>query len=149
MVCLNLFYFLNKKSRFYDYISLFKGEQEFVTTIFFIREHTVKNIIGRIGSALTVSTLVVILTSVWLSQSTLAVFRLYAVYFGLLTVLSLIYGLFMFIPLCASFGPLTNYCRIIRSNKRSEKSFIEFKRANRTIKNVRNKLAHSTHTTAI
>lgn len=125
-----------------------KGDQEFATTIFFIREHIIKNVISRVGSAVFMGTLVVVIMSICLVQSSLAVLKLYGIYFLVISTLGLIYGFFFFVPLCASCGPLTNYCRL-RNNKKSEKSFIEFKRANRAIKNVGNKIAHPIHTTAI
>lgn len=123
----------------------YESDQEF-TTIFFIREHTIKHVIGKVGSALCVSALVTCFTALCLIWSPVLVFKLYGVYFFILTMLSLIYAMFLFVPICASFGPLSNYCKI-RNNKRSEKSFIEFKRANRTIRTIRNKMNQISHNT--
>lgn len=113
-------------------------QQEF-TTIFFIREHTVKNVIKNVGSTMLASTLVIVACCSALMGSSILIFRLVGVYFCVLTVVSLVYTLFLFAPLCASFGPLTNYCKLVRNNnKRSEKSFIEFRRANsQAIKTVK------------
>lgn len=138
---------LIKRKSFLEYLK-YQGDQEMATTIFFIREHTIKNVVSRIGSALGMSTLVCLFISICLMQSSLAILKLYSVYFIMTSILGFVYGVFFFVPLCASFGPLSNYCRI-RNNKKSEKSFIEFKRANRAIKNVGNKIAHPIHTTAI